>query len=270
MFRLAILPIIFAMHSASTLRSDSAANSDRSAVVARGRRLEYLTIAWNGFEAAVALISGLGCGQRCTGWIRDGLRDRNQSAGFCCGGCVRWQSLRNVSDQNILPGGSSAHVSCCWPPTSRWNPLCALDTRTRSTQCCGNPDRRRSHHRHAAAGASQAARRSRTGQPRDAFRFTTGRFLRLPVRYSLSGAGAQHAFRMVVGRSCRRTGNGSDHRARRRSGTARGGLRRLRALSCVCPRKSISSSEATRDWLPLPGSSTPLAETEAHFAQADN
>jgi len=37
----------------------SAAIPDRSAVVARGRRLEYLTIAWNGFEAAVALISGL-------------------------------------------------------------------------------------------------------------------------------------------------------------------------------------------------------------------
>ena len=32
---------------------------DRAALVARGRRLEYLTIAWNSFEAAVALISGL-------------------------------------------------------------------------------------------------------------------------------------------------------------------------------------------------------------------
>ena len=32
---------------------------DRAALVARGRRLEHLTIAWNGFEAAVALISGL-------------------------------------------------------------------------------------------------------------------------------------------------------------------------------------------------------------------
>ena len=32
---------------------------DRTALVARGRRLEYFTIAWNGFEAAVALISGL-------------------------------------------------------------------------------------------------------------------------------------------------------------------------------------------------------------------
>ncbi len=31
----------------------------RSALVARGRRLEYLTLAWNGFEAAVALISGV-------------------------------------------------------------------------------------------------------------------------------------------------------------------------------------------------------------------
>lgn len=33
--------------------------ADRTALVARGRRLEYFTIAWNGFEAAVALVSGL-------------------------------------------------------------------------------------------------------------------------------------------------------------------------------------------------------------------
>jgi divalent metal cation (Fe/Co/Zn/Cd) transporter len=32
---------------------------DRTALVARGRRLEYLSIAWNGFEAAVALVAGL-------------------------------------------------------------------------------------------------------------------------------------------------------------------------------------------------------------------
>ncbi len=31
---------------------------DRNALVARGRRLEYFTLAWNGFEAAVALIAG--------------------------------------------------------------------------------------------------------------------------------------------------------------------------------------------------------------------
>ena len=33
--------------------------SQRAKLVARGRRLEYLTIAWNSFEAAVALASGL-------------------------------------------------------------------------------------------------------------------------------------------------------------------------------------------------------------------
>src|SRR5271165_72054 len=31
----------------------------RGALVARGKRLEYFTLAWNGFEAAVALISGV-------------------------------------------------------------------------------------------------------------------------------------------------------------------------------------------------------------------
>jgi divalent metal cation (Fe/Co/Zn/Cd) transporter len=46
------------MHSAST-PVGSASATDRRALVARGRRLEYLTIAWNGFEAGVALISGV-------------------------------------------------------------------------------------------------------------------------------------------------------------------------------------------------------------------
>jgi divalent metal cation (Fe/Co/Zn/Cd) transporter len=45
------------MRSSST-PVGSASARDRSALVARGRRLEYLTIAWNGLEAAVALISG--------------------------------------------------------------------------------------------------------------------------------------------------------------------------------------------------------------------
>ena len=35
---------------------------NRGALVVRGQRLEYLTLAWNGFEAAVALISGVVAG----------------------------------------------------------------------------------------------------------------------------------------------------------------------------------------------------------------
>lgn len=38
---------------------NSSAEVDRAALIARGRRLEYVTIAWNGFEAAVALVSGV-------------------------------------------------------------------------------------------------------------------------------------------------------------------------------------------------------------------
>jgi divalent metal cation (Fe/Co/Zn/Cd) transporter len=41
---------------------DPSAALNRAPLVARGRRLEYLTIAWNGFEAVVALISGLMAG----------------------------------------------------------------------------------------------------------------------------------------------------------------------------------------------------------------
>jgi divalent metal cation (Fe/Co/Zn/Cd) transporter len=46
------------MHPAST-PADSEATEGRGAVVARGKRLEYLTIAWNGVEAVVALVSGV-------------------------------------------------------------------------------------------------------------------------------------------------------------------------------------------------------------------
>src|SRR5579863_4923026 len=42
--------------------SQSAPSSERERWIARGRRLEYLTIAWNSFEALVALASGIVAG----------------------------------------------------------------------------------------------------------------------------------------------------------------------------------------------------------------
>ena len=42
--------------------SEFGAVPDRTALIARGRRLEYLSIAWNVFEAAVALVSGVMAG----------------------------------------------------------------------------------------------------------------------------------------------------------------------------------------------------------------
>jgi len=48
------------MMKADSISADAAGNAlDRNALVARGQRLEYFTLAWNGFEAAVALASGL-------------------------------------------------------------------------------------------------------------------------------------------------------------------------------------------------------------------
>jgi len=38
---------------------DAGSVLDRNVLVERGRRLEYLTLAWNGFEAVVGLVSGL-------------------------------------------------------------------------------------------------------------------------------------------------------------------------------------------------------------------
>jgi divalent metal cation (Fe/Co/Zn/Cd) transporter len=51
-----------AMKPAAIHPANAPSAYDRPVFVARGRRLEYLTIAWNGFEAVVALISGLMAG----------------------------------------------------------------------------------------------------------------------------------------------------------------------------------------------------------------
>ena len=48
------------MMKADSIAVDGAGNVlERNVLVARGQRLEYLTLAWNGFEATVALASGL-------------------------------------------------------------------------------------------------------------------------------------------------------------------------------------------------------------------
>jgi len=47
------------MKSHSISLDGPASATDRSDSVARGQRLEYFTLAWNGFEAAVALIAGV-------------------------------------------------------------------------------------------------------------------------------------------------------------------------------------------------------------------
>lgn len=47
------------MKSHSISLDGPASATDRSDLVARGQRLEYFTLAWNGFEAAVSLIAGV-------------------------------------------------------------------------------------------------------------------------------------------------------------------------------------------------------------------
>jgi divalent metal cation (Fe/Co/Zn/Cd) transporter len=57
---LASAPILMgAMRSHSVNVDGPARVTDRLDLVARGKRLEYFTLAWNGFEALVALISGV-------------------------------------------------------------------------------------------------------------------------------------------------------------------------------------------------------------------
>jgi divalent metal cation (Fe/Co/Zn/Cd) transporter len=50
------------MNPDSVSFDDPRAAPERGALVAKGRRLEHLTLAWNAFEAAVALISGMAAG----------------------------------------------------------------------------------------------------------------------------------------------------------------------------------------------------------------
>jgi divalent metal cation (Fe/Co/Zn/Cd) transporter len=50
------------MKSVAPISAELLPPFDRVEVVASGRRLEYLTIAWNTFEAAIALVSGLVAG----------------------------------------------------------------------------------------------------------------------------------------------------------------------------------------------------------------
>jgi divalent metal cation (Fe/Co/Zn/Cd) transporter len=53
-------PILFPVMKPVALHSAGIPGAiDREELIAGGRRLEYLTIAWNAFEAAVALISGI-------------------------------------------------------------------------------------------------------------------------------------------------------------------------------------------------------------------
>jgi len=91
------------MHSAIP-QVNSTAISDRSAVVARGRRLEYLTIAWNGFEAAVALIAGLIAGS--VALVGFGLDSVIETASA---GILLWR-LR--ADSHPAQRERSEHVAC--------------------------------------------------------------------------------------------------------------------------------------------------------------
>jgi divalent metal cation (Fe/Co/Zn/Cd) transporter len=64
------------------------ANRDRSFGVRRGRRLEYVTIAWNSAEAVVALIAGLMAGSiALVGFGLDSLIE------VCSGAVVLWRLL---------------------------------------------------------------------------------------------------------------------------------------------------------------------------------
>ena len=73
---------------------------DRTALVARGRRLEYFTIAWNAFEAVVALISGLLAGSvSLVGFGLDSVIETIPD-GILCGACTPRMIRSAASEPN--------------------------------------------------------------------------------------------------------------------------------------------------------------------------
>lgn len=84
---------------------------ERSALVARGRRLEYFTLAWNGFEAAVALIAGALA--RSTALVGFGLDSVIETASA---GILLWRLRADADTERRERAERSAHrmVGICF------------------------------------------------------------------------------------------------------------------------------------------------------------
>ena len=84
---------------------------ERSALVARARRLEYLTIAWNTFEAAVALVSGLLAGSiALVGFGLDSVIETISAAILLW----RFRSDHNVEDRERAERTARRLVGICF------------------------------------------------------------------------------------------------------------------------------------------------------------
>ncbi len=189
-------------------------------LLARGRRLEYLTIAWNTFEAVVALASGMMAGSvALVGFGLDSVMETASAA------VVLWR-FRGTEHRERT---ARRLVGICFLLLAAYVAsrvaAHAVDAGAAGTQCAGHSHRCRRHYRDASAGTRQAPRGRPAQQPSAAFRFPPGRLLRVPVGDPACRVGAAYCVRMVVGRSGRSAGHGADHHTRGSAGNARRGLR---------------------------------------------
>src|SRR5271167_4918904 len=100
------------MMKADSISTDGAGNAlDRNALVGRTQRLEYFTLTWNGFEAAVALASGLLAGSvALVGFGLDSVIETASAA------ILLWRFRADADVERRKPAERTAHrlVAVCF------------------------------------------------------------------------------------------------------------------------------------------------------------
>jgi divalent metal cation (Fe/Co/Zn/Cd) transporter len=202
------------VHPASPA-AHSATLQDREIIVARGRRLEYLTIAWNCFEAAVALLSGFFAGS--VALVGFGLDSLIETASALV---LLWRFNIDHAVERRKDAEHRAYriVGVCFP-------LLAAYVAFESTHALWT----RQHAERSVAGIliavaavivmpmlGQAKRQIARGLGSRALRSDApGRFLRLSLVDSSCRTSAEHIVGLVVGRSGSSFGDAAYHRTRR-------------------------------------------------------
>ena len=197
-----------------------ASDLDRAALVARGRRLEYLTIGWNSFEAAVALISGVLAGSiALVGFGLDSVIETASAAILLwrfAGAEGRERTARRLVGAGFLLLAAyvaAESVRALWLKAQPERSLPGILITIAAVivmPLLGRAKRR------VAAQLKSDALHSDSRQ---------ADFCAYLSAIVSGGPSAARIAGLVVGRSCRRAGHGAHHRARRSAGAARRKLR---------------------------------------------
>ena len=196
----------------------SASILTRSELVRRGQRLEYFTIGYNSLEGLVSIVAGIIAGSvSLIGFGLDSLIE------VTSGAALLWRfhhdldhSRREQIERTTLRivGGWVLHCPCAVHPLRirlhADRPRCTRAEHPRHHRRCrlGGGD--------AVAGARQAAGCIWNREPSDGSRFPADGLLHVSLSNSLGRVASECRCRVVVGRSGGWTGDGPDHRQRRR------------------------------------------------------